>query len=130
MDLSHKESFYKSKSTRVLILLGFYVDRSDRSDPPVRPVGDARPATWSRPIRPLIDTGQTGLFGLCQFWSLTVGGVAMQSIIYSSGAGVGGNSTDAVKKLHAYDVDASTLEVCVCLTACSLAILDSPGLHQ
>ena len=49
----------------------------------------------------------------------------MQSIIYSSGVGVGGNSTDAVKKLHAYDVDASTLEVCVCLTAC-----DPPGFHQ
>ena len=28
-----------------LVVLGFQVDRSDRSDPPVRPVGVARPAT-------------------------------------------------------------------------------------
>ena len=53
---------------RVLVVLGF---RVDRSDPPVRPVGVARPATWSRPVRPLKSTGQTGLFDQCQFWSST-----------------------------------------------------------
>jgi hypothetical protein len=68
VNLFHKESFYGSKSTRILILLGFHVDRSD---PPVRPVGVARPATQSRPIRPLAGTNQTGLFDLCQFWSST-----------------------------------------------------------
>ena len=41
---------------RVLVVLGFQVDRSDRSDPPVRPVGVARPATWSRPVRPVCST--------------------------------------------------------------------------
>ena len=51
---------------RVLVVLGFQVDR-----PPVRPVGVARPATWSRPVRPLSSTGQTGLFDQCQFWSST-----------------------------------------------------------
>ena len=56
---------------RVLVVLGFQVDRSDRSDPPVRPVGVARPATWSRPVRPLSSTDQTGLFDQCQFWSST-----------------------------------------------------------
>ena len=56
---------------RVLVVLGFQVDRSDRSDPPVRPVGVARPATWSRQVRPLADTGQTCLFNQCQFWSST-----------------------------------------------------------
>ena len=63
---------------RVLVVLWFQVDRSDRSDPPirpadppVRPVGVARPATWSRPVRPLSSTGQTGLFDQCQFWSST-----------------------------------------------------------
>ena len=53
---------------RVLVVLGFQVDRSDRSDPPV---SVARPATWSRPVRPLSSTGQTGLFDQCQFWSST-----------------------------------------------------------
>ena len=52
---------------RVLVVLGFQVD------PLVRPVGVARPATWSRPVRPLSSTGQTGLFDQCQFWSSTVG---------------------------------------------------------
>ena len=56
---------------RVLVVLGFQVDRYDRSDPPVRLVGVARPATWSRPVRPLSSTGQTGLFDQCQFWSST-----------------------------------------------------------
>ena len=56
---------------RILVVLGFQVDRSDRSDPPVRPAGVARPATWSRPVRPLSSTGQTGLFEQCQFWSST-----------------------------------------------------------
>ena len=41
---------------RVLVVLGFQVDRSDRSDPPVRS---------------LKSTGQTGLFYQCQFWSST-----------------------------------------------------------
>ena len=53
---------------RVLVVLGFQVDRSD---PPVRPVGVARPATWSRPVRLLSSTGQTSLFDQCQFWSST-----------------------------------------------------------
>ena len=56
---------------RVLVVLGFQVDQSDRSNPPVRPVGVARLATWSRPVRPLLSTGQTGLFDQCQFWSST-----------------------------------------------------------
>jgi hypothetical protein len=39
--------------------------------PVCRPVGVARLATWSRQVRPLVSTGQTGLFDLCQFWSST-----------------------------------------------------------
>ena len=54
---------------KVLVVLGFQVDRSD---PPVRPVGVARPATRSRPVRPLAGTDQTDLFDLCQIWSLTI----------------------------------------------------------
>ena len=53
---------------KVLVVLGFQLDRSD---PPVRPVGIARSATRSRPVRPLAGTGQTSLFDLCQFWSST-----------------------------------------------------------
>ena len=56
---------------RVPVVPGFQLDLSDRSEPPVRPVGVARPATWSRPVRPLAGTGQTGLFDQCQFWSST-----------------------------------------------------------
>ena len=56
MDLSLKESFYRSKSTRVLILLGFQVDRCDRQTGRCCQTGY---------------TVQTGLFDLCQFWSST-----------------------------------------------------------
>ena len=56
---------------KFLVVLGFHFHRSDRSTLPVRPVGVARPATWSRPFRPLLSTGQTGLFDQCQFWSST-----------------------------------------------------------
>ena len=42
MDLSRKKSFYRSKSTKTLILQRLLLDRSDRSDPPVRPVGPCR----------------------------------------------------------------------------------------
>ena len=72
---------------KVLIVLGLQADRSDRSDPPVRPVGIFRSDTQSRPVRPLAGTGQTSLFDLCQFWSSTMrsrgeeGGAAMSSAV-------------------------------------------------
>ena len=64
MDLSRKKSYYRSKSTK---------SSSCTRIPgrPVWPVGVARPATWSRQVRPLADTGQTCLFNQCQFWSST-----------------------------------------------------------
>ena len=64
MDLSRKKSYYRSKSTK---------SSSCTRIPgrPVWPVDVARPATWSRPVRPLSSTGQTGLFDRCQFWSST-----------------------------------------------------------
>ena len=43
---------------KTLVVVGLCLDRSDRSDPPVRPVGRARPATTARQVRPL---GQTGV---------------------------------------------------------------------
>jgi len=47
---------------KALVVLGLCLDRSD---PPVRPVSRARPATAPRPVRPL------GLV-CCQFWSSIV----------------------------------------------------------
>ena len=40
-----RNPFYRSRSIKILIVFGFPVDRSDRSDPPVRLVGVAEPAT-------------------------------------------------------------------------------------
>ena len=61
MDISRKKSYYRSKSTK----------SPSCTRIPSRPVGVARPATRSRPVRPLTGTGQTGLFDMCQFWSST-----------------------------------------------------------
>jgi hypothetical protein len=66
-----KNSFTDLNLQKVLIVFGLQIDRYDRSDPPVRPVGIFRSAARSRPVRPLTGTGQTGLFDLCQFWSST-----------------------------------------------------------
>ena len=64
MDLSRKESYCRSKSTKSPSCIRI-------PGRPVRPVDVARPATRSRPVRPLAGTGQTGLFDLCQFWLST-----------------------------------------------------------
>ena len=47
-----KNLFYRSRSTKILIVLGLLLDWSDKSDPPVRPVG-------LLPDRPQYQTGQT-----------------------------------------------------------------------
>ena len=67
MDLSRKKSYCRSKFTKSSCCTRI----PDTPVWPVRPVGVVRPATWSRPVRPLSSTGQTGLFDQCQFWSST-----------------------------------------------------------
>ena len=47
-----------------LVVLGFHLDRSDRSTLPVRPVGCCRTDYSVRPVRPLGHTGHTGLYCL------------------------------------------------------------------
>ena len=100
MDLFRKETFYRSKSTRVLILLGFQIDRSDRSDLPVRSIGDARPATWSRPVRPLKNTGQTGLFDQCQFWSSTYAPCFLVMLAYQKNKPLNQNCLRTMINMH------------------------------
>ena len=54
--------FYRSRSIRILIVLGFRVDWSDRSDPPIRPIGALPDKKQDRPVKPLTGAGPTGLF--------------------------------------------------------------------
>ena len=52
---------YRSKSIKNLVVLGLYLDRSDRSDLPVRPVSPC----WTG------HSASTGQTGWCQFWLST-----------------------------------------------------------
>ena len=67
-----RNSFYRSKSLKkTLVVLGLYLDRSDRSVP-------AGQATVPRLVRPLDQTGQTGW---CQFWLSTDSGGLQSSAL-------------------------------------------------
>ena len=63
MDLSRKKILLQDLNLlKSLVVLGFHLDRSDRSTLPVRPVGCCRTDYSVWPVRPLGRTGQTGRY--------------------------------------------------------------------